>query len=48
MKIIDLTEEHRELFCICLEDWSTEALDSGNKRREWVDRMEERGIDSGH
>ena len=44
MKIIDLNEEHKELFCICLEDWSDEALASGNKRREWVDRMEERGL----
>ena len=28
MKIIDLDEERKELFCLCLEDWSEEARES--------------------
>ena len=26
MKIVDLPDEKKELFCLCLEDWSAEAL----------------------
>jgi GNAT superfamily N-acetyltransferase len=38
MKIVDLTEDRKELFCLCLEDWSEDARESGPKRREWLDR----------
>ena len=38
MKIIDLTDEHRDLFCLCLEDWSETARESGPKRSQWLDR----------
>jgi len=38
MKVIDLPDEKKELFCLCLEDWSDEARESGPKRREWLDR----------
>lgn len=24
MKVIDLTDEHKELYFVCLEDWSAE------------------------
>ncbi len=44
MKIIDLTEEHKDLFCCCLEDWSDEAKEAGPKRRAWVDRFEPLGL----
>lgn len=45
MKVIDLPDAQRELFCLCLEDWSDEARESGPKRRRWLDRgFAERGL----
>ncbi len=45
MKVIDLPDDRRDLFCLCLEDWSEEASESGPKRREWLDRsMREQGL----
>jgi GNAT superfamily N-acetyltransferase len=44
MKIIDLTEDKKDLFCLCLEDWSDEAKEAGPKRRRWLDRCEKRGL----
>ena len=39
MKIVDLTDEHRDLFCLCLEDWSETARESEPKRSQWLDRV---------
>ena len=58
MKIVDITDERKELFCLCLEDWSDEAKESGPKRREWLDRslalglrakvaLDDRGVEGG-
>jgi GNAT superfamily N-acetyltransferase len=44
MKIIDVTDEHKELFCLCLEDWSDDAKESGPKRRQWFDRCQKQGL----
>ena len=44
MKIIDLTEDKKDLFCLCLEDWSDEAGEAGPKRRQWLDRNEKLGL----
>jgi len=44
MKIIDLTEDKKDLFCLCLEDWSDEAKEAGPKRRQWLDRSEKLGL----
>ncbi len=38
MKVIDLDDDNKSLFCLCLEDWSEDAKESGPKRRQWVDR----------
>lgn len=38
MRIVDLTPEYEDLFCMCLEDWSEEAAEAGSKRKEWVGR----------
>jgi hypothetical protein len=40
MKIIDLAEDRKGLFCLCLEDWSEEAKKVGPKRWQWLDRSE--------
>jgi len=44
MEIIDLTKDKKDLFCMCLEDWSDEAVESGPKRRAWLDRQERLGL----
>jgi len=32
MKIVDLTPEHKALYCICLEDWSEEMKEAGDHK----------------
>ncbi|MFH1148956.1 MAG: GNAT family N-acetyltransferase [Actinomycetota bacterium] len=44
MKVIDLSEEHKDLFCLCLQDWSDDAEEAGPKRRQWVDRCQQHGL----
>ena len=44
MKIIDLTSEHVPLYCICLEDWSDEIKEAGDHKRQWYDKMKDRGL----
>jgi len=45
MKIIDLPDDRKDLFCLCLEDWSADAKEAGPKRRRWLDRgMEHHGL----
>ncbi len=41
MKVINVTEEKKDLFCLCLEDWSDDAKESGPKRRQWLDRCQQ-------
>lgn len=40
MKVIDVAEANKELFCLCLEDWSDDAKESGPKRQKWVDQSQ--------
>jgi GNAT superfamily N-acetyltransferase len=44
MRVVDLTEDRKDLLCLCLEDWSDEAKEAGPKRREWLDRGEKLGL----
>ena len=44
MRVIDVSEARKELFCLCLEDWSDDAKESGPKRRLWLDRGLEQGL----
>ncbi len=39
MKIIDLNEEKKNLFCLCLEDWSDDAKEAGSTRHQWLGRV---------
>ncbi|MBN1944876.1 MAG: GNAT family N-acetyltransferase [Bradymonadales bacterium] len=41
MQVVDLTEDRKDLFCLCLEDWSADAREAGPKRRQWLDRCQE-------
>ena len=44
MRVVDVSEEHRGLFALCLEDWSAEALEAGPARGCWIERFERRGL----
>jgi GNAT superfamily N-acetyltransferase len=44
MNVIDLTEDRKELFSLCLEDWSADAREAGAKRRQWLDRGQQQGL----
>ena len=44
MKVIDLTDEHRGLFAVCLEDWSDEAREASDRRARAVERFLEKGL----
>jgi len=44
MKIVDLDEATKALFCGCLEDWSDEMKEAGDRRCRWVDRFTPRGL----
>ena len=44
MEIVDLTEEHKQLFACCLEDWSDDAKEAGTRRARWVDRSLKEGL----
>ncbi len=44
MRIIDLTDEHKELYCQCLEDWSEEIKEAGNHKACWYEKMKDKGV----
>lgn len=44
MKIIDLTPEHTQEYCLCLEEWSDEIREAGDHKREWLERHQGRGL----
>ena len=44
MRVIDLADEHRDLFALCLEDWSADAKEGGPRRARWAERLLARGL----
>ena len=44
MKIIDLTEEHKESYFRCLEDWSDEMKEAGDHKTCWYEKMKDKGL----
>ncbi|MBM3435187.1 MAG: GNAT family N-acetyltransferase [Bacteroidetes bacterium] len=44
MKIVDLTEEHKTSYLVCLEDWSDEIKEAGNIKKKWVEKMKSKGL----
>ena len=44
MKIIDLDEQHLPLYLVCLEDWSDEIKEAGNRKELWYLRMKDKGL----
>jgi GNAT superfamily N-acetyltransferase len=39
MQIVDLSEEHKGLFSCCLEDWSDDIREAGDRRLRWTERF---------
>ena len=44
MKIIDLTEEHNQLYFECLEDWSDEIKEGSSHKACWYEKMKDKGL----
>jgi len=45
LRIIDLTAEHEGIFLQCLEDWSPEMKEAGDRKKSWYDKMRSLGLD---
>lgn len=44
MEVVDLTEEHKPLYFVCLEDWSDEIKEAGDHKERWYRRMKDKGL----
>jgi len=44
MKIIDLGDEYKELYFVCLEDWSEEMKESGGHKEVWYNEMKNKDL----
>ena len=44
MKVIDLTDEHKQLYFVCLEDWSEEMKEAGSHKETWYNEMKENDL----
>ena len=44
MRIVSLSPEHENIFCVCLEDWSDEAKEGGDYKAKWLVKMRDRGL----
>ena len=44
MKIIDLDNNVKPLYFLCLEDWSDDIKEAGNHKEKWFDRMTGKGL----
>jgi GNAT superfamily N-acetyltransferase len=44
VRIVDLTDEHLDLYTVCLEDWSDEMKEAGGHKRRWYERAKGEGF----
>lgn len=44
MDIIDLTDDYKQLYFLCLEDWSDEMKEAGNHKELWYNKMKDKGL----
>ncbi len=44
MKVIDLTENYKESYFVCLEDWSEEMKEAGGHKEVWYNKMKDKGL----
>jgi len=44
MKVIDLKDEYKKAYFICLEEWSDEMKESGNHKECWYNKVKDKGL----
>ncbi len=44
MKIIDFSEEHRQDYFCCLEDWAEEMEEAGDHKENWYEALKDKGL----
>jgi len=44
MKVIDLTEDYKQLYFVCLEDWCEEMKEGGDHKEVWYNKMKDKGL----
>jgi len=44
MRVIDMTDEYKNLYFACLEDWSDEMKEGGNHKELWYEKMKNKGL----
>jgi len=44
MKIIDLADEYKKSYFVCLEDWSEEMKEAGDHKEVWYNKMKDKGL----
>lgn len=44
MRVLDLEEQHRPLYCVCLEDWSADMAEAGEHKQRWYEAYRDRGL----
>ena len=44
MNVIDLADDHMQLYFMCLEDWSEEIKEAGTRKELWYRGMVDKGL----
>ena len=44
MKVIDLTDEHKKSYFLCLEGWSDEIKEAGDHKEIWYNKINDKGL----
>lgn len=44
MKVIDLDDNYKGTYLVCLEDWSDEMKEAGDHKELWYDEMKNKGL----
>lgn len=44
MDIINLENQYENLYCKCLEDWSSEMQEAGDYKRQWLEKKQKEGL----
>lgn len=43
-RVVDLSPDHEKLYFACLQDWSEEIREQGDRKQRWYSRMKDRGL----
>jgi hypothetical protein len=44
MKVIDIADQHREIYFQCLEDWSEEIKEASDHKEKWHEKIKDKGL----